>query len=132
LIPKPRASAKTTDIERPQLFTMNSGKVTSHDTPTDDLDSATFDTTLNKPAIEPLSQPALPGIIIITNHRSLPPFPSSPCQIESEDEIVISSFVKTHPSMKRERLRLGDDRESYKKRLQLFPKYFEDRIYPFN
>ena len=134
-ITKPRASAKTTDIERPQLFTMNSGKVTSHDTPTDHPDSATFDTTLNNPAIEPLSQSAPPGIIIITSHRSLLPSPTPPCQIEPEDEIVISNFLKTQPSMKRERLRLGHDTESYKKRLQLlreFTPVFEDRIYPFN
>lgn len=54
-ISKPRAAAKTTDIEDPQWFTMNTGKIASHDRPVDHPDSATFDTTLNNPTIELLS-----------------------------------------------------------------------------
>ena len=50
-ISKPRASAKTTDIEGPQLFTMNTGKVASQDRSIGHSDSVTFDTTLNNPAI---------------------------------------------------------------------------------
>jgi hypothetical protein len=136
-ISKPRAFAKTADVEDPQLFTMNTGKVASHDGPVGHSEGATFDTTLNNPTMELLSQPpAPPGTIIVTSHRSLLPSPTPPSKIGPEDEIVISNFLKTQPSMQRERLRLGGhDTQSYKKRLQLlreFTPVFEHRMYPFN